>query len=410
MAVEIFIHKMSEHMETGRIIHWLVKEGDPVEQFQIIMEVETDKVVAELEAPAAGVLKGIRPGAVDGAVVKVGETIAFIAQPGEQVPVLPPLEDAGQGSPGEAAPAAVQPAPLPPAEDGKVRATPVARRVAKELGVDLSRVKGSGPGGMIREEDVRNFAASGKAQVIQPIRPAPATPASLSTEIEMIELTAPQRMTGLRMLESLQNAPQFALTLQADMTNALWLQAALSEKILAEAGDKPSLTAMLVKVVAEALTHYPRANAAFENGRVRAYRQVNIGIAVGTDAGLVVPVIKQADQKSLGQVVKELKAFQEKARQMRFGADDLIDGTFTISNLGMYGIEQFNAILNPPQSAILAVGRVVKIPVGMPDDTVALRPMIKLTLTVDHRVLDGVQGARFLSEVKDRLEQPYFLL
>jgi pyruvate dehydrogenase E2 component (dihydrolipoamide acetyltransferase) len=194
------------------------------------------------------------------------------------------------------------------------------------------------------------------------------------------------------------------------MTDAVWLQTALSEKILAETGEKLSITAILVKVVAEALKHHPRANAAFENGRIKAFRQVNIGVAVGTDAGLVVPVIKQADRKSLAEVVREIKGYQEKARQMRFAVNDLVDGTFTISNLGMYGIEQFNAILNPPQSAILAVGRILRTPVGMPDNTIALRPLLGLTLTIDHRVLDGMQGAQFLSEVKALLEKPFFLL
>ena len=212
------------------------------------------------------------------------------------------------------------------------------------------------------------------------------------------------------MLESIQTAPQFALTVNLDVTNLLWLREALMERIVAETGERLSITAILVKIVAAALTQHPRANSSFENGKVKLHAQVNVGVAVGTDDGLVVPVIKAADQKTLAQVTQELKAFQEKAQQLRFTTEDLSGGTFTVSNLGMYGVDRFNAIINPPESAILAVGRTVKKPVGMPDDTIALRPMMSLTLTSDHRSMDGVQGAKFLAEIKEKIEKPYFLL
>jgi pyruvate dehydrogenase E2 component (dihydrolipoamide acetyltransferase) len=275
-----------------------------------------------------------------------------------------------------------------------IRASPIARRVARELGIDITQVKGTGPGGRIKEEDVRAFAAD-----------APPTP-----EVEWLDLTSIQRLTGQRMLESVQQAPQFALTSDVDMTQALWLREALMERVMAETGERLSITSILVKVVALALQRHPQTNVSFEDGRVKMYPQINVGVAVGTDEGLVVPVIKEADQKPLVQVVKELKTFRDKAQQMRFTTEDLSGGTFTISNLGMYGVDRFNAIINPPQSAILAVGRVVKTPVGLPDDTIALRPMMSLTLTVDHRSMDGVLGARFLAEVKERLDRPFFLL
>jgi len=409
MAIEVFIHKMSEHMETARIIHWLVKEGDSIQKFQVIMEVETDKAVAELESPATGFLKGIRPGAVDGAEVKVGETIAFIAGPDEPVPALPPLGGVDIESSPISLPLLAFPATVEP-ELSQVRATPVARRVAKELGVDLKLVKGTGPGGRIKEEDVRSFVLT--LQVV------PST--SAASDKEWMDLTHIQRLTGQRMLESIHTAPQFSLTLQADMTNALWLRQALMDRLVTETGERLSITTILVKVVAEALKRHPRANASYKEGRIEVYTTINIGVAVGSEQGLVAPVVRDADRKSLTQVAQEIKSFQGKASQMHFAPEDLMGGTFTISNLGMYGIEQFNAILNPPQSAILAVGRVVKKLVGLTDDVpewqpeppfrVALRPMISLTLTIDHRVLDGIQGARFLSEVKERLEKPFFLL
>ena len=455
MAVEVFMPKMTDHMESGEIIRWLVKEGDRVEQGQVIMEVMTDKVVADLEAPASGILKGVRPGAVDGAAIPVGETFAYIAEPDEEVPALPPLTPhaapvtekpsivveatvsaSDQTEPGQvlAAPAVrrlakelgvdlalvrgtgpggrireedvhafveARKSQEITEEPGAVRASPLARRLARELGVDLTQVRGSGPGGRIREEDVRAFAEAQRAQAI---------PASAAVQAEWVDLTPVQRLTGQRMLESVHNAPQFTLILNVDTTNLLWLREALMERILAETGERPSITALLVGIVAAALKEHPRVNASFEGGRIRLYREINIGVAIGTDDGLVVPVIRAADQKNLLQIVQELKTFQEKARVMRFTSEDLSGGTFTISNLGMYGIEHFEAIINPPQAAILAVGRIIKTPVGMPDESVALRPMMGLTLTVDHRVLDGVQGARFLSAIKEKIEKPYFLL
>ena len=462
MAVEVFMPKMSDHMQVGEVIRWLVEEGDQVEQGQVIMEVMTDKVVADLEASASGVLKGIRAGVVEGAIVPVGETFAFIAEPDEEVPALPPLVPAEGGEAKEEALSpsiAPPPEPAPPASaessarSGPVRATPVARRLAKELGVDLSQVQGSGPGGRIKDEDVRAFAESQKGkppEASRAVRASPvarrvarelgidisqvkgtgpggrikeedirsyaealsAAPVSQPTEAdaEWLELNSIQRLTGQRMLESVQTAPQFALTVNVDVTNLLWLREGLMERIEAETGERLSVTTLLVKIVAAALKQYPRANASFENEKVKLHPQVNVGVAVGTDEGLVVPVIRDADQKSLVGITQELKAFQEKAQQMRFAADDLSGGTFTISNLGMYGIDHFNAIINPPESAILAVGRTVKTPVGMPDDTIALRPIMSLTLTIDHRSMDGVQAAKFLAEVKQRIEKPYFLL
>ncbi|MGC8877611.1 MAG: dihydrolipoamide acetyltransferase family protein [Anaerolineae bacterium] len=460
MATEVFMPKMTDHMEAGEIIRWLVKEGDRVEQGQVIMEVMTDKVVADLEAPASGILKGIRPGAVDGAIIPVGETFAFIAEPDEEVPALPPLT--GQAVPApenvltaaeamESASAPIEPGQVLAApavrrlakelgvdltfvrgsgpggrireedvhafvearksqetaeESGAVRASPLARRLARELGVDLTQVRGSGPGGRIREEDVRAFAEAQKAARVA----VTAAPVTTAVQVEWVDLTPVQRLTGQRMLESVHHAPQFTLYVTADTTNLLWLREALMERILAETGERPSITALLVRIVAAALKEHPRVNASFEGGRIRLYREINIGVAIGTDDGLVVPVIKAADQKNLLQIVQELKTFQEKARVMRFTSEDLSGGTFTVSNLGMYGIERFDAIINPPQAAILAVGRIIKTPVGMPDDTVALRPMMSLTLTIDHRVLDGVQGARFLSAIKEKIEKPYFLI
>jgi pyruvate dehydrogenase E2 component (dihydrolipoamide acetyltransferase) len=399
MAVEIYMPKMSDHMEEGEIIQWLVEEGVRVEQGQVILELMTDKAVAELESPATGVLKGIRVGAEGGRVVPVGTTFAFIAEPEEEVPVLPAL---GAETPTKAK------APDPPEsvtaaeqkdERGKVRATPVARRLARELGVDLAQVAGTGPGGRTSDVDVRAYASAVKA--------APPSGAEIG---EYMDLSPIQRLTGRRMLESVQTAPQFALDTDVDMTNTLWLRNALLERIELETGVRPSVTAILTKVVGAALRKHPRANASFEDGRIRLHEDVNVGVAVGTEDGLLVPVIKHVDEKQLAEIVLELKAFQEKAGNLRFTTEELSGGTFTISNLGMYGITRFYAIVNPPQSAILAVGRIMNTPTGLENGSVELRPVMNLTLSVDHRALDGLQGARFLAEIKQGLENPYFIL
>jgi pyruvate dehydrogenase E2 component (dihydrolipoamide acetyltransferase) len=451
MAVEFFIHKMSEHMETAQILNWLVKEGDRVELYQPIIEVMTDKVSAEVESPAAGVIKGIRAGAVDGATVPVGEPICFIAAEDEAVRPLPPLpgyeptggEPQGGETGGETPPLqeAIQPgrgevsspphASPPPAaaEDvADVRASPVARRVAKEFGVDLSAVKGTGPQGRISEADVRAHAAALAAP------PAPETPPA-AAEYQWLDLTPIQKLTGERLRESIVNAPQFALDAAADMTQLLWLRDQLADRVEARAGARLSITGLLVMVVADALTRHPRARAEYvpwspsrglappsgglaqgssTGGRLKVLPNIHLGVAVGTEDGLVVPVIRDADRKSLSEITRQLAAFQEKARTLRFGAEDLglapsAGGVFTLSNLGMYGVDGFRAIVNPPQSAILATGRIINTPVGMPDGAIALRPMMNLTLTADHRCMDGVQAARFLAEVKELLEQPHLL-
>jgi pyruvate dehydrogenase E2 component (dihydrolipoamide acetyltransferase) len=396
MPVEVFIHKMTDHMESGRIVRWLAKEGERVERGQAIMEVETDKAVAELESPASGVLKGIRTGAQPGADVPVGETIAFIAEPDEQVPVLSRLTSPGAQTQSRVA------LPEASAQDQKVeqrvRASPAVRRVARELGVDLTSVTGTGPDGKITEADVRAFSSRGGSHYS---RTAMNT---MSLEPgEWAELNSVQRLTGERMLQSVQTAPQFALTVRANMTNALQIRESLKNDLTPE---RLSVTVMLVKIVATALKHQPRANASFDAGRVKLHRRVNVGIAIGTENGLIVPVIRDADQKELLEIATELHAFREKAREMRFSTEDLSGGTFTISNLGMYGIDHFNAIINPPQSAILAVGQVTKNPVALSDNTIAVRPLMNMTLTIDHRVMDGVLGAKFLAEIKERLENP----
>ncbi len=391
MPVEIYLPKMSDHMESGRIIRWLSKEGETVEQGQPIVEIETDKASGELEAPASGTLTGMR--AQEGDSVPVGQTLAMITLPGDGIPKGEPQAGKATGM-------------------GEVKATPLARRVAKDLGVDLAKVKGSGPNGVIRDEDVKNYAASlAPAPPAAPVAvpPVPASPA-VKRDGHPLELTRIQQVAGQRMAESFNRAPHFYVQASVDMTRALDLFEQLKSKIEAETGESLTLTVLLVKAAATAIQKMPRLNTVFEGERPVVAADINIGVAMSVEEELVVPVIKQANTKTLGAINKELKQFQAKATEKRLAQEDLSGGTFTISNLGMYGIEVFHAIINPPQSSILAVGRVVKTPTGMPDDTIALRPMMNLALSADHRVLDGVKAARFLGEIKGLLEAPALLL
>jgi pyruvate dehydrogenase E2 component (dihydrolipoamide acetyltransferase) len=389
--------KMTDHMESGEIVEWLAQEGDWVEAGQAILEVMTDKAVAELESPASGVLKGVRPGAVEGAALPVGTTLAFIAHPGEQVPVLPALgrsgglevEPARGRARSEHSPTAGA-APYGADQAGAIRATPVARRLARDLGIELAQVVGSGPGGRIREADVRAAAEDPGA----------------GQSDEWLDLTPVQRRTGARMLESLRLAPQFCLGIDVDATELQLLRRHPPEPSTGGAAGPPSITALLVGAVACVLRDHPRVNSSFQDGRVRLSSEINIGVAVGGDRGLVVPVVHGADAKSVAEIDSEVRGFQERAQALRFSADEITGGTFTISNLGMYGVDRFSAILNPPQSAILAVGRIVKRPVGLAADAVSVRAIMSLTLTVDHRVLDGLQAARFLSDLRATIEQP----
>jgi pyruvate dehydrogenase E2 component (dihydrolipoamide acetyltransferase) len=467
MAVEVFMPKMSDHMESGEIIQWLVAEGDRVEQGQPIIELMTDKVSAELEAPATGILKGIRRGAGKGAEIAVGETIAYIAESGEEVPELPPIRGgvgdlaAGDAAVGAAAvdvstgsdagisaaisvetghvapagpldidatPVAVKTAELhgidiksvsgsgpggkiqkqdvlsyiegsdgtgPP---GRVKASPAARRRGRELGIDLSRVKGSGPRGILRESDVEGFHAQASVGI--------ARAGAAAAESTVLELTSIQKITGERMSLSASTAPQFSLSLQVEVERLLCIRDIMMKAVEAESGRRLSITTLLIKIAAEALKRYPRANSSFDDGRILLYSEINVGVATGTEQGLVVPVVRGADHASVSQINAQMKVFEEKARSMRFGMEDLEGGHFTITNLGMYGIDRFNAIVNPPQSSILAVGRIINTPVATVEGAVALRKLMNLTLSVDHRCMDGVQGAQFLSVIRELVENP----
>jgi pyruvate dehydrogenase E2 component (dihydrolipoamide acetyltransferase) len=413
MAVEVFMPKLTDNMETGEIVEWLVEEGANVEKGQPILLILTDKATVELDAPTTGILR-IRTGATPGANIPVGVTIALLTEVGEDLSFTNNSVERVVDNPIIIRTNAIDATQkiVPSKTDARVtRATPVVRRLAKGLGIDLSQVNGTGHEGRVTREDVLAFVESSKKTgqlldtAIHVTNPAQGLPREDSEN--WVELTGVQRLTGQRMLQSVQTAPQFSLTVNVDMTNALHAIESYAEPMTAERVERPSITGILVKVVAFILRETPRVNASFIDGRLKLHHQINIGVAVGSDDGLYVPVIKNPDQKSLSQISDELKIFKDKALQSNFSPEDLNGSTFTISNLGMYGVDRFNAILNPPECAILAVGRVAKTPVAMPDDTIGLRPIMSLTLSIDHRVLDGIQSAKFITKIKESLEQPF---
>jgi pyruvate dehydrogenase E2 component (dihydrolipoamide acetyltransferase) len=396
-------------MESGTIVKWLKSEGDPVEKGEPLYELDTDKVTQEVEADASGVLLKI---AISEGEVEVGKTIAVIGKQGEEVADEPP--DAGapdtaekparaparddERARGRAASAAPEePAAEAPSRDGgRIKASPLARRIARERGVELQAIQGTGPEGRVVAEDVERAAASAAATA------APAAPPAVSGEVERLPLTSLRKTIARRMTEAWA-APAFQISMSADMTRALAIRARLVE--LAAGGAKPTISDLLTRVCAAALMRHREVNATFAGDAIELHPSANIGIAVASEKGLVVPVIPGVERLTIPQLAAARTDAVERARSGKLKQSDLEGGTFTISNLGMYGVERFVAVLNPPQAAILAVGAVEERAVPV-DGSVAVRPMLSLTLTCDHRSLDGAVAADFLRTVKTFLEEP----
>jgi pyruvate dehydrogenase E2 component (dihydrolipoamide acetyltransferase) len=390
MATEIKLPRLGQGMESGTIVRWLKSEGEPVEKGEPLYELDTDKVTQEVEADASGVLLRI---AVQEGEVDVGHTIAVIGQEGEDVPAE------ADASAGDERP---KPEPRPePSTDGartapaptgpRIKASPLARRIARERGIDLASLQGTGPEGRIVAEDVERAEAA----------PAPAAAPAAAAEAEVVPLTSLRRTIARRMTEAWQ-APAFQISMSADMTRALAIRARLVER-----GDtpKPTVSDLLTKVAAAALMRHREVNAHFEGDAVRLLPTADIGIAVATERGLVVPVIRGCERLTIPEIAAARADLVERARSGRLQQADLEGGSFTISNLGMYGVEQFVAVLNPPQAAILAVGAAQETPVAR-DGAVEIRPLMTMTLTCDHRSIDGATAADFLRTVKIFLEEP----
>ena len=435
MATEVKLPRLGQGMESGTIVKWLKGVGEPVKKREPLYELDTDKVTQEVEAEADGVLLKI---VVDSGEVEVGRTIAFIGDEGEEVSSgngaapapaavetdeaaveeqdepetegssAPAMDDQRQrGQEAAAVTAAAETAAVaatPARPDGRVKASPLARRLAREKGIDIATLSGSGPEGRIVAEDVeRGVVAAPEAA---PAVAATVSPAS-SGEIEEIELTSTRKTIARRLTEAWQ-APVFQLTVSVDMSRSLELRERLVAR-LRDGETKPTVSDLLTKVAAAALLRHPAVNAHFTGDKILRFPAAHVGIAVAAPNGLVVPVIRDADRKTIQEIAADRAALVGRAREGKLQRDDLADGTFTISNLGMFGIEQFTAVLNPPQAAILAVGSTEEKPV-VRDGQVAVRPLMSMTITCDHRAIDGADGAEFLRTVKELLEEPALAL
>ena len=380
MATEVVLPQWGMEMQDGTIVKWLKKEGDTVQEGEPLVEIETAKLETELEAIASGVVAHIL--VPEGATVPVRTPLAIIGAPGEEVP----RPSAATPSPAAAAPAPSSPAG-PAATPAQV--VPAARRLAQERGIDLSRVQGTGPRGRVLIEDVEKaIAAGGEA----PLRPEP--------------LGGMRQTIAARMLESLQTMAQLTLTTEADVTDAMKLRDDLA---LGQPKGGFSPLNLVIAATARALREHPRMNALQEGNQVRLMEEVNVGVAVSLDEGLMVPTIRRADEKTLEEIAGEAQRLAAKVRQRKASYDDVTGGTFTITNLGAYDIDAFTPIINPPQVGILGVGRVVEKP-AIHDGEFARRSMMFLSLTFDHRVIDGAPAAEFLQAVKGYLEDPAWMV
>ena len=413
MATEVKLPRLGQGMESGVVVRWLKEEGDQVEKGEPLYELDTEKVTQEVEAEASGVLLKI---AVREGEVPVGQTVAVIGEKGEEVaepeePEQPDVDETPQeegsrgpardtereeGAQAERAAVTEQFTETRESErNGRIKASPLARRIARDRGIDLAVVRGTGPEGRIVAEDVERAEVSPEAPAVAP---APAAP----TEVEVVPLTSIRKTIARRLTEAWQ-APVFQISMSADMTRALDLRERLVE--LAKDGPKPTISDVLTKIAASALMRHRRLNAEFVGEEVRIHANANVGRAVATDRGLVVPVIRGADRLSIQEIAAVRVDLVERARAGKLQQTDLEGGTFTISNLGMFGVENFIAVLNPPQVAILAVGAVEEKPV-VRDGEITPRSLMSLTLTCDHRAVDGADAADFLRTVRSMLEEP----
>jgi pyruvate dehydrogenase E2 component (dihydrolipoamide acetyltransferase) len=403
VALEIIMPRLSDSMEEGTILQWFVAEGDSVELGQPLVEVETDKANVTYEADAAGTVLALSVG--EGATVPVGAPIAVIGEPGEELPATPSRETlAAAAAPTQAAPSApTSPPPTSrPSRAGRPKASPLARRLAAELDVDLAALAGSGPQGRVVRADVER-AANGGGGADASTRAEPSEPAlSAKGEAEVHELGRLQRTVARRMAESRATVPDFELRCEVDMSAAVELRGRLREV----ADPVPSYNDFVVKAAALALREFPRVNASYRDGAVETYERVNVGVAVAADDALVVPNIFDADRLSLGEIARKSRELATRVREGTISPGELSGGTFTVSNLGMFGVDSFSAVINPPQAAILAVGSLKPRAVVLENGDVAARSTILLSLACDHRVLYGADGARFLARVRELLERP----
>ncbi|MEU4710224.1 dihydrolipoamide acetyltransferase family protein [Nocardia salmonicida] len=408
---EIVMPRLSDTMEDGVVSAWLKQVGDQITRGEIVAEIETDKALMELEAYDDGVLEKI------------------LAEPGVRVPIGEPIAIVGDGTASTAAPAdptsgtvSASTAPAPAAapqpgahaglrRTGVVKSSPLARKIAREMRVDIDAVVGTGPGGRITRRDVEAAHSAVTAEPADATTSSPETsvaavqPDPLSGEFEEVALTNIQRVSAIRLTESKQQAPHFYLTSAIDVTELFAFRAQINATLDAAGESKVSVNDLLVKAVAVALRKDGAVNVSFAGDKLLRHKGIHLGVAVATPAGLLVPVIRDADRKSVSEIATESRDKATRARDRKLRVEEMSGGTFTISNLGMFGIEQFTAVINSPESAILAVGAAAD-ELRLDGEKVVARKILRVTLSADHRAIDGAVAAQFLANLKVLLESP----
>ncbi|HKO74822.1 MAG TPA: dihydrolipoamide acetyltransferase family protein [Gaiellaceae bacterium] len=417
MSSNVTLPRLGQGMETGTIVRWLKSEGENVEKGEPLYELDTEKVTQEVEAEASGVLLKILAG--EGEEIEVGKAIAVIGEQGEDVPegeAEDPTEVSEDDAQEEGSPAPErederergrEEGPEGPSEPeqrvestngGRVKASPLARRIARERGIELASLRGTGPEGRIVAEDVERASAT------RAVSAAPAGGTAVpSGEIEVVKLNQMRKTIARRMTEAWE-APAFQISMSADMTASIRLREALLAQVK-EGGVRPTYSDILTKVVALALLRHRDVNAHFAGDSVKLFPTANIGIAVAIPHGLLVPVIPGCERLTIPEIAAARADIVSRTREGKLRAEDLEGGTFTISNLGMYGVEHFTAVLNPPQAGILAVGAIEERAV-VADGDLEIQPRMNMTLTIDHRSVDGATASEFLATVKSFLEEP----
>ena len=438
MAIEMIMPKVDMDQETGTVVEWIKTDGQKVTEGETILVIETDKIAIDVEAPGTGILNGIS--AQPGETIPIGTVIAYILEEGEVLPessgrppapaspdpepALPTPEkgevaatpvarkmaeahgvDLGALSPSEVGgkltkediEEALKPS-ISPVREGDLIATPAARRNARIKGLDLSLVPGSGPGGRIQGFDVENY---------QPRSGAPFRKTSL--EGATIPLIGMRKTIAERLTTSYQSIPHIQFTSRVEMSNFLTAREDYNQLALEKGDQKVSVTALLVKLVAMTLAEHPLLNSSLLEGEIQIHQDINIGIAVALDEGLIVPVVKNANLKGISEIAAESNDLVERARNSSLTNADVKGGTFTITNLGPFGVEQFNAIINPPEAGILAIGATIPEVVALENGAIAVRPIMRFTLSADHRIVDGAVAARFIADLKATFENPILM-
>ena len=435
MAIKMIMPKVDMDQETGTVVEWLKGNGQQVEEGETILVIETDKIAIDVEAPGTGILDGIS--AHTGDVIPIGTVIAYILGEGEELPETPVAKIKGieisapssEGQPGTidipatpiarnlAAAEGVDLSALQPtgkggkvtkadveeflsqviksAAPGEIIATPAARKTARLQGINLGLVRGSGPGGRIQVDDVEKYQLQAGIQDKSPI-----------PDGERVPLIGMRRTIAERVSASYQSIPHIQFSARADMTKFTKTRDDYNELALKRGDEKLSVTALLVKLVAMVLADNPWLNSSLVDDTIILHKNINIGVAVALEKGLIVPVIKNADQKGISQITAEASDLIGRARAGTLSTEEVKGSTFTISNLGPFGVEQFNAIINPPEAGMLAVGSITPEVVPLPDGVIAVRPLMRFTLSADHRIVDGAVAARFISDLKTTLENP----